>query len=511
MSKAFENVVKLRGIDTVYLSEFNVAGNGTTDDRAVIQAAIDATPVGGTLVFDGLPHRINSKLLVNKSINIDFANSTLIINQSSSPANHHINVYSETDIPYGSPANINWAQAVVAGQSTFNVSTSLVAGDYIVLQLGVGTDPHDPNEEHYSRVCRVVSNTGTVLTVDTQVPYDIVGTSNRIYKITSLCANCTFSNLVIDYVNGTVPDTHVLQYWTFNVTWENVRAIKARIVFNPFDSYNLTFRNVSATLVQGGVSSHGRIFTAWQLENSVLENFTSTGTEPTSHIFLESWCRQIQIRNASLTNLDTVSNTNMIQVAGSSYDISFDGVLIDANNTKVVIGSGVDPSFWSMRNLRMIKHPLALLPLSRVQSFCDVEKGINFNASSGTVFARLEVAMQASWTDVSKFLCRGIVRNLWIYVEDKTALTSSFVVNSNNNGANVVSSLVNGQWVSVSSLSLLNGYGVNIPFNNPTYPVKRLSFYTTAGMTPGTKLTAVVEYWPIIGTDAYLFPIETDV
>lgn len=475
---------------------YGAVGNGTTDDRAAIQAAIAATPVGGTLLFGGEDHRINSPLTVNKSINIDFAGSRLILNNSTSPNNHHLDIAPTTD------AATTWTEAVALNQKTFTVTTTLVAGDYVVLQLG--TDPHDSNEHHFVRVCRIVANSGTQITIDASVPYAINGTGHSVRKITSLVANCTFKNLVLDYVTATVPDTSIYANWMFNVTFENIRSVKSRITLNPYECHNIVIRNVSGTVEKGGVSSHGRVLTMWQVENAIIDNVKVTNSESETLILLESWCRGVKFTNLDLATTSTGTG-NLVQVSGGSYDISIDGYNVDSGAGLSPIATGGSVGSWIIDRLRLQRHPKGL-GLAGVRSFVDVAKSVDTFSNPGTVFQRLEIAMQAGWSDQSRYLLRGVLRNLWVYVADKQYLSNMYVLNSNGGGSDIVSSLVNGQWVRVSSLS---NYGSDYPFNDPAYPVKRLSLYTSASMVANTKLRVVAEYWPVIGTDGYLFPIDT--
>jgi len=480
--------------ESVSVKDFGAVGDGTTNDYAAIQAAIDATPVGGKLVFNGETYRIGQKLVVNKSINIDFANSTIQINNSSSPNNHVLDVYSLTETA------INWTETIAKHQNTFTVTTDLIAGDYVVLELG--TDPYDVNEEHYVRVCRVIANGGTTVTLDIHTPYAINGTDCALRKITSLVANCKFENLVMDYVTGTTPDSFIYPYRLFNVTFENIRSIKSRITINAFDCHNLIIRNVESTVDRGGVASHGRSLTMWQVENALIENMATSSSESANLIFIESWCRHIKFINLNLKTT-VVSTNNLIQIAGGSYDISIDGLMADTAGAQPIVGSGVQPSVWSMDRLTMLLYPKSI-NLGSVRSFNDLEKSVNTLNSQSTVFSRLEISMQPSKADRGVFIARGIIKNAWVYVEDKTQLTNLYLFNSNNNGGSIVGSLENNKWVKVTG----GLYGSDYPFNNPVYPAKKLSFYTAAGMVAGTKLRIVVEYWPIVGIDAYLFPVD---
>jgi hypothetical protein len=59
---------KLR--DTRSVKDFGAVGNGATDDTAAIQAAITATPSGGTLIFESKNYIISSQLVISQPITL---------------------------------------------------------------------------------------------------------------------------------------------------------------------------------------------------------------------------------------------------------------------------------------------------------------------------------------------------------------------------------------------------------------------------------------------------------
>lgn len=479
---------KLRNV--VYIDDFAPVGDGVADDRAAIQAAYDATPVNGTLVFpQAKTYRINSKLIFNKSVSVDFGGSTLKLNQSVFPNNRTLDIFP------GMAATVTWTEAVALGANTFNVVNTLTAGDYIVLRLG--TDPHDPAEDHYVRVCKVLSSNGISFTVDVHVPYAINNTNNKFEKITSLVANVTFKNLVIDYFDGTTPDTHINAYNIFNVSFENIRAIKSRILINVYESHNLIVRNVDATVVRLGVSSHGRVFTCWQVENTIVENVAAYGADNEQMVFVENWSRSVKFKNIQLYSTNGAQTQPLYWVSGGSYDIEFDEALFSPSSTVDVLNTGGTPATYAFKNLRMIRRP-QFLDMRSVESFADVVAGVNFMRPLGIVQNRGEGTITTSGAKYID-IANGVMRRLWVYVQSVTDLTAYVEWNIGSGSVVAITSqLAANQWKEVTPGY---DYGTLFGANNPAYPRKRLQLIAGAGFPATQKFAFVVEYWPIDGSE----------
>jgi len=479
----------------VNVKDFGVAADGLTDDRANIQAAYDATPDGGTLVFPSSQTlRINSKLIFNRSVNVDFSGCTLLLDNSISPNNHHFNVFSQTD------AEVTWTETINQGTYTFTAANTLSVGDSIVLFLG--TDPYDPNEQHFVRVCNVISASAAAFTVDVHVPYNINGTTHKYAKITNLVSNVTFKNLNIDYVAGTTPDTNIFAYYIYNVRFENITATKCRILLTVFKSHNVDVVNVDATVVRSGISSHGRVFTGYQLENTSLENIAAYGSDNEQMLFLESWCRGVKIKNLQLNSTNTSQTSAMVWVSGGSYDVEIDGFLFSPATAVDVVGTGGTPSDYRIKNLRMLAQP-SFVDMRKVESFADVPKGVSFMGPLGTVQNRAEGTLTTSGTKYVS-IANGVLRRLWVYAESITDL-AVYVANSNGDVSNITSQLTANQWKEVNAGY---NYGGLFAANNPTFPTKTVQLFAGAGFPATQKVSIVAEYWSI-DANANTFRVET--
>lgn len=485
---------------TVYLSSYSPVADGTTDDRAIIQAAYDATPEGGWLVFGSKQqYRINSKLVFSRNVNVDFNNSTVILNAPSFPDNRHFDLLPDEPWVNGRvPTTSTWTQTIGAGVRTFTFTNTFSVGDTIAIHLG--TDPYDPAEGNYIRVCKVIATTGTNFTVDAVTPYAINGTTHRVIKINNPIENVTIKNLVIDYVSGTTPDVHATIAFVSNCTFENFTAVKSRILFGPYNSYNLTFRNIDAKVVRAGVSSHGRIFAGWQLENVLIENVNGTSEDRGSWFFWENWCRSIKHLNCQLIDSDASTTLPTLWASGGSYDIEWDGITIGASATVDLLNSGGTPSDYRLKRLRMLTEP-QFLDMRKVESFADVSKSVSFMTPNGTATTRAEGVITTSGAKYVTLL-NGVMRRLWIYVESTTDLTAYLVDDAASVRA-IHSQLVAGQWVEIT-----NGYSYGTLFNNdPNAPQKQIQLIAGAGFPATQDFAMVAEYWPITGS-AFTFRVN---
>jgi hypothetical protein len=115
---------KLR--DTINVKDFGAVGNGSTNDTAALQAAIDATPAGGVLYFPPGNYITSAALQINRAITIQgaqknfsvilcLANDGIVINKVS-----NVNIY-----------DMELAQAVRYTTTPNSYTGILVAGDTV--------------------------------------------------------------------------------------------------------------------------------------------------------------------------------------------------------------------------------------------------------------------------------------------------------------------------------------------------------------------------------------------
>jgi hypothetical protein len=93
MSNARDNANKLTNIISV--KDFGIVG--ISDDAAIIQAAIDACPVGGTLIFPDGNYTTATPVTINKSIYIKGSATTRQVVDGSTSASGVKWTYTGTD------------------------------------------------------------------------------------------------------------------------------------------------------------------------------------------------------------------------------------------------------------------------------------------------------------------------------------------------------------------------------------------------------------------------------
>ena len=178
----------------------------------------------------GKTYLLGAGLTVSRPINIEGNGATLLLDSSNSNTNNTIFASS----PLASPA-YTWTGSVAFGQTSFNVPIStnvLIPGDTVFLQLG--TDPNDHSQPNYAAVGQVISNTGSVVTLNIGLPTDYSkyesglaqgSLPNSIQRITDVIQNVNIQDINFNFVSGTTPDTQIWLTAARNVTMNNLTGV----------------------------------------------------------------------------------------------------------------------------------------------------------------------------------------------------------------------------------------------------------------------------------------------
>ncbi|MAU21102.1 MAG: hypothetical protein CMH13_11280 [Martelella sp.] len=482
---------------------FVPAANPTSDDIALMQKACDATPVGGEfLLGTGYEYRQSAKLRVKHSMTVDGGWNRLLLDAPSFPNNRHIEI--QPDEPWANggsrvPTTYQWTQTIGLGERTFNFVNTFNIGDRVAIHLG--TDPHDPMEGHYVRVVRVIASDGLSFTTDAITPYPINGTTHRVIKVNNPVHGVTLKNLHLDYVSGTVPDTHIVAGFCSGIKVQGVKTEKARILFNFHNMYDFKVESVDAIVERKGNSSHGRIAACHNAEDGSFENIEGFSEDRGSWFFYENWCRTVKHKNMRLIDNDPDTTAPHLFVTGGAKGINFKGLTYGgASNTSLIDHGGLGASVeYSIEGLEMLKKPKGAR-LDNVESFADRESGVSFMKPGQYVQAQVSGTLAASATQIED-ICSGVLRRMMIKVENTTGL-SVYVRNSNGAILAVQSQLTAGQW---SEVSAGRDYGTLFGVNDAAYPDKDVRFDTTGSFPGPSEFSIWVEYWPIAGS-ANTFP-----
>ena len=469
---------------SVDVSTYGAVGNGSTNDTTAIQNAIAATPDGATLTLDsGKTYLLGSGLTISKPINIEGNGATLLLDTSAYPQNETVFFSSPT-----AGTNYTWTQTVTAGQTTFNVPIStdvLEPGDTIFLQLG--TDPNDNTQPNWAEVCQVTANTGSAVTVNIAVPYNITqgSLSNSITRLTDVVQNVSFKDVAFNYVSGTTPDANLWLNMARNVTVSNLTG-QFTIMANITDSQNVTVTGVSGTLNQL-TSSSGRMVSAWQTDGLHITSNTITTASDAPVVFLESWARNTTISGLTINWQDTaVSAQDVFHFTGNSYGTFADNVTINNAGAVNLVETGSQPATYSFGTVT-INGTVKSAPLPLIGKLIT---GGNTYDSSRLVTSTFSVTVGSNWSDYQVALCTGVVESMSFTLSNTTNVNGLYVTNNNNAGSQLIGTLAAGVTSTFQQI-----YGTDNPFNDPTGNTKKLHFYTGSSVPAGTTLQVSVTYY----------------
>jgi len=502
-----DSVLTCTAAASVDVSSYGAVGNGTTNDSTAIQNAINATPDGGILLLDaGKTYLLGAGLNVSRPINIEGNGATLLLDSSNSSTNNTIFASS----PLASTA-YTWTGSVAFGQTSFNVPIStnvLIPGDTVFLQLG--TDPNDSSEPNYAAVGQVISNTGSVVTLNIGLPTDYSkyesalaqgNLPNSIQRITDVIQNVNIQDINFNYVSGTTPDTQIWLTTARNVTMNNLTGV-ATILSNTVDSENCTVSNCNVTLVKDASSSSGRLVTGWQDDGLQILNNVTNDAYDTTNVFLESWARNTTILNLNASyTFSGRSSHDVFHLTGNSYGTYADQIVVNCTSGIDLVLSGAQTAFYEFGKVT-VNGPIQFAPLIYVADL--INGSVNLNQAD-TITSTGSLTIGSNWNDYQVPLCNGVIESMTFTITSWTGESTIFITNSNGNGANLTTSnLPAGTPTSFPQL-----FGTDYPFDSPAYLPKTMSFYTTS-VPANTTLTWSVTYYgtaPTVQTPPAATPV----
>jgi hypothetical protein len=489
---------------SIDVSAYGAVGNGKTNDSPSIQAAINAAPDYSTLVFDsGKTYLLGAGLVIDKPINIEGNGAELLLDTSAYPQNEEVfyaSAISASDV-------YNWTQNVSASApgtttTTFNVSiptSQLLPGDAVWLSLG--TDPNDEVQANFETICTVVANTGSSVTVNTAVPYNInelpftltgnpaYTSGNSIQRITGLIQNISIQDLQFNFVAGTVPDCNVRLQTARNILVNNISGTFT-IAVAPTNCQNLTVTNLTGNLVEP-TTSQGRAISATQTDGLTVSNVNVTQNNDTAVVFLESWTRNTSINGITVAwNYAGPSDSTVFDVTGNSYNTFVNNATINNAGAGAInlIASGTQAGECSFGTVT-VTGPIESAPLSEIADLID--DGVTLN-SSETVTETQTITLGANWSGEKIPLVSGMIQSITFASSTLQGVTGVYLEDGGGYGSQLI-----GNGLVAGNVTFAQSIGTNFPLNVVNYPGMNLYIYTNGSVIPGTTLVVTVTYYPM--------------
>ena len=468
---------------TLDVANYGAVGNGTTNDSAAIQFAINSAPDGATLDLDaGKTYLLGTGLALSRPLNLVGNGATLLLDTSSFPSNEEIYYASPT-----ASATYSWTGAVSAGQTTLNVAISpdvLLPGDTVYVSLG--TDPNDSTQPNWGEVCQVTANTGSAVTINMPVPYDINEGSagNSIRRLTDVGQNTSISGVNFNYVSGTTPDANVFLQEVRNITLSGLTG-QFTIMANVAESQDVTITGCSGTLNKLD-SSSGRMITAYQSDGLTATNNTVTTSYDAPPVFLESWDRNTLINGLTINwNYSSPSAQDVFHFTGNSYGTTANNITINNVGAIDLIETGGEAASYSFGTVQ-VSGPIKAAPLFNIG---DLINGGQSYDQAFTATNTFNVTVGSNQSDQQIQLCSGVVETMSFTLSSTVGITTVFVTNSSGGGYNLTGALS-----PMVADVLPQFFGTDYSFNTVSSPQKTLHL-TTGTVRGNTILTGSVTYY----------------
>jgi hypothetical protein len=457
--------------DTVSLRDFKVVADGVTDDSVAIQAAINATPAGGTLLFNSGTYYTSNYLLINKSITIDFNNSTI----RSTAAGFIFAIQSDLD----STNKVTSATPITKGQQTFAFAppTGTIIGSYLWVEYG--TNSTDPNEQDYTKFVQVTAVGSSSFTVDwapsTNVNYVGNPRTNYFTRVTSFANNIYLKNIVTKDINESIDGIFRLA-GAVNVVIENHTISGGGICGLRFqDSDNVRYSNVRSPNMQLAMAG-------WSSTNLVLEN-VYWSAKKSALILNNPSCfgNESRVVNFTANNIEcfipaSQTVTGVFDFSGGSQNCTVKNVKVTGEFTNLTTSGSTNPQEIKLENIQVYNNQNGYnapqLSYGRISSLYSEKLGVYYE--QGDTFENT-ITIPLSSDIGPRTFAQGIISDLWLYCTNWSLLNYLLILNSTGGGFNTSSytgPLTNNQWVKVTPAFLATfGTGINLNYDTKRYQV----------------------------------------
>ena len=473
----------------VVVTDFGAKADGVTDDADALQAAIDAAPRGATVLFPAGVYRITHNLVIMKPLTVVGQGATLMVDNTGRARNPWYDKQFTITGPI-STETFSWLEPVKKGQTTFKVAVpedKLRPGDTVYLELG--QDPYDPNAQNFISLATVVANSGSSLTLDRPIPYDInQGTwANRVRKVISVGEDVTIRGFNFDFAPGAVVDMNISLEYARNVRIEDITGRFTNFC-NVADSQDVTIDNIRGSLEVTHIRG-GRVLTAWQSDRVWLNNARVSTGVGASVVFLESWARGVKISNLEV-DWNRVDNPPMavLFLAGGSYGTVIENLTVHNAGPISLVGNGGQTSDYRLVNVNITgPGEVMAAPVDRIDGLT-----IGTRVYSQVKTLQKEVVIPPNTETTVPLIDGGVIRKVSMTISTKTGVRAVMLYNAVGNGVNVIDRLEPGRAV---DLDLINYIGTVNPFNDIAGTAKSLYLLAGPELPAGAKLQLTVEYY----------------
>lgn len=492
--------------DIFNVRAFGAAGDGSTDDKTAIKAAIAAAAAGDVVFFPPGTYKTTSGFIVDKPISIVGSGpQTKIRLVTGGTADTYIALWVRSSMDsdsasapvYGPLGGVTYYRTfsgtVSEGDETFTLAstTGLGVGTRCMLLLGV--DPYDSTQPFLRQFNVVAGITGSDVTFTIPVPEDVNGTSHKCVTFDDIVENVVIRDLTFEYDGSFAMESCIHVDKCRNVQVSNIYMTTVTRGIVVEGSENTRIENVYAESVDDQPFLQAYGFLNLQARNLHVQDCAG------SAVYVESQGRGCVIEGVYASRPSTASSGSQTLIAiGGCRGVVFKHCHLVHNNSCATMR--IDEAaevrtedFWLWNSEYHTEFPL-------LQHSGMLHHNETLYAGPKRRWSRripLYASQNASYT-----LPSGIYSDVRVYTTNTANVTS---INMNSGGVawggDILSLLTANALVRPATKNLTYvGNDASYPFNNTN--AHTVSILCGSGMPAGQYIIFDIDYWPSAADDA---------